>query len=64
MALEPKQVGAWLFKRDSGESGSVVEEIVVDPETGLFPTDYREVSEALYNESAMIFNRLQESSEE
>ncbi len=64
VALEPKHVGAWLFKRDSGESGSVVEEIVIDPETGLFPADYREVSEALYNESAMIFNRLQESSEE
>ncbi len=63
MALEPKQVGAWLFKPDSAESGSVVEEIVVDPETGLFPTDYNKVSEALYNESAMIFNRLQESSE-
>ena len=41
--------------------GSVVEEVVLDPETGLFPTDYDSVSETLYNEGAEIYNRLQES---
>ena len=57
VALSPKEVGAWLFK--PGAEGSVVEEIEVDAETGLFPTDYDEVSQSLYNEGADIFNRLQ-----
>ena len=58
VALAPEEVGAWLFK--PGPEGSVVEEVEVDPETGLFPTDYDEVSQSLYNEGADIFNRLQE----
>lgn len=44
-ALRPDQVGAWLFKH---------------AETGLYPTDYDDVSETLYNQSAEIFNRAQE----
>ena len=62
VALSPKEVGAWLFK--PGAEGSVVEEVEVDAETGLFPTDYDEVSQALYNEGADIFNRLQEGPRE
>ncbi|MCY4633025.1 MAG: AAA family ATPase [Acidobacteria bacterium] len=62
VALSPEEVGAWLFK--PGPQGSVVEEVEVDPETGLFPTDYDEVSQSLYNEGADIFNRLQEGSRE
>ena len=62
VALSPEEVGAWLFK--PGPEGSVVEEVEVDPETGLFPTDYDEVSQSLYNEGADIFNRLQEGPRE
>jgi hypothetical protein len=62
VALSPEEVGAWLFK--PGPGGSVVEEVEVDPETGLFPTDYDEVSQSLYNEGADIFNRLQEGPRE
>ena len=62
VALSPEEVGAWLFK--PGSEGSVVEEVEVDPETGLFPTDYDEVSQSLYNEGADIFNRLQEGPRE
>ena len=58
IALEPASVGAWLFKPRSSEEGFRVEEIVLDPETGLYPTGYDAVSEALYNEGAAIFNRL------
>ena len=58
VALSPEEVGAWLFK--PGRKGSVVEKVELDPETGLFPTDYDEVSQSLYNEGANIFNRLQE----
>ena len=36
-----------------------MEEVKLDNETGLYPTDYDAVSEALYNESASIFNRIQ-----
>ena len=62
VALSPEEVGAWLFK--PGPEGSVVEEVEVDPETGLFPTDYDEVSQSLYNEGADIFNRVQEGPRE
>ncbi len=60
-ALEPEKVGAWLFKPSNRSKGSVVEEVTFDPETGLYPTGYDAVSEALYNESADIYNRIQES---
>ncbi len=58
--LRPQDVGAWLFKPTQRPKGAVVEEVVLDPETGLFPTDFDLVSETLYNEGAEIFNRLQE----
>ena len=60
-ALNPNDVGAWLFKPSNRPKGSVVEEITLDPETGLYPAGYDLVSEALYNEGAMIYNRIQES---
>ena len=59
-ALSSQQVGVWLFTPSDAAEGSVVEEITLDPETGLFPTDYDAVSEALYDQSAQIFNRIQE----
>ena len=60
-ALDPDQVGAWLFKPSNRPKGSVVEEVALDPETGLYPTGYDAVSEALYNEGADIYNRIQEN---
>ena len=60
VALHKGEVGAWLFKQCKRPKGSKVEEIQMDPETGLFPTDYGVVSEALYNEGAEIFNKLSE----
>ena len=64
VALSPHEVGAWLFKPCKRPKGSVVEEVKLDPETGLFPTDYGKTTETLYNEGARIFNRLQEGDEE
>ncbi len=61
VALRPEQVGAWLFTPKLRPRGSVVEEIGLEEETGLYPAGYDEVSEALYNESAEIFNRLQKT---
>ena len=63
VALEPSQVGAWLFKPSQRPRGSVVQEVKPDPQTGLFPTDFDDVSMALYNDGAEIFNRLQEEQE-
>ena len=64
VALRPDEVGAWLFKPKSRPKGSVVEEVKLDEETGLYPTGYDAVSEALYNESARLFNRIQEGNSE
>ena len=58
-ALRPDQVGAWLFKQKLRPRGSVVEEVKLDAETGLYPTDYEDVSLALYNDGVDIFNRIQ-----
>ena len=60
VALRPDDVGAWLFKPGANRMGSVVEEVVLDPDTGLYSADYAAVSEALYNDSAAIFNRQQD----
>lgn len=59
VALSPGDVGAWLFKPCKRPKGSVVEEVKLNPETGSFPTDYDDVSLALYNEGASIFNQRQ-----
>ena len=63
-ALRPDQVGAWLFKLKMRPRGSVVKEIKMDEETGLFPTDYDDVSLDLYNDGVKISNRTQDSDTE
>lgn len=64
VALSPRDVGAWLFKPGLPSGGSVVEEVLFDDETGLYPSDYDSVSEVLYNEGAAIFNRLRQIRED
>jgi hypothetical protein len=58
-ALRPDHVGAWLFVPLDGSEGVEVKEIELDPETGVYPTDFDDVSETLYNDGAAIFNRIQ-----
>ena len=60
LALTPDEVGAWLFKpkRHPEDSGSVVEEIPLDMESGTFPAGYGEITESLYNDWARISNRI------
>ena len=62
--LEAGDVGAWLFQDALDGEGSTVSEIEVDPETGLFPTDFGAVSDALYNEHASISNALESDADE
>ena len=59
VALRPAEVGVWLFEPRLRPRGAVVSELGLDEETGLYPAGYGEVGEALYNEGAEIFNRLQ-----
>ena len=57
LALDPKEVGVWLFQHKPEQGGAVVEEVTIEPESGLFPTGYDEIGLALYRQSASIFNR-------
>ena len=60
-ALRPEEVGIWLFRKDGSNSGSTVEEIPFDRIEGVEPRDYEDVAEALYNRSADLQNRLEET---
>ena len=60
VALEPDQVGAWLFKPDATGESSTVNEIPLDDESGLYPTDFEDVAVAMHNDWAEIFSRLGE----
>ena len=61
VALGHEEVGVWRFEESKRPKGSVVREVELDDDTGLFPAGYDAVSEALYDESARTFNRLQRS---
>ena len=61
VAIEPGDVGVWLFDSGMEHGGSVVSRLDLDPETGLYAADHDAVSEALYNEGADIFNRFQDT---
>lgn len=56
--LERASVGAWLF--ELGDVGSTTSEIPLDSESGMYDAGFPDVSQALYNEWAMIDSRLQE----
>ena len=59
-SLRPDEVGVWLFKTTRRPKGSMVKEVTLDSEAGLYSSGFEEVSETLYNESAEIYNRKQE----
>ena len=57
-ALPPDRFGAWLFRRKKRRSGSFVEEIPFDPDSGGLDSGYGDVADALYNTWAEIGNRI------
>ena len=59
-ALSPDQVGIWLFDQEREQGGVTLKEVELDAESGLYSTGFDDVSEALYNDNARIFNRRQE----
>ncbi len=57
VALQPEEVGAWLFQPKNRPRGSVVKEIPLDDDSGLFPSGFDEVAVALHNKWAEISSR-------
>ncbi|WP_081758989.1 AAA family ATPase [Thioalkalivibrio sp. HK1] len=58
IALNPEQVGIWLFKKKKSPKGSVVEEMTWEKENGIYRSDYEAISENLYNKNASIYNEI------
>ena len=58
-ALRPRDIGVWLFDRNSPAGGSTVREIPFDRIDGVQPADYEDVAERLYNRSAHLQDRLE-----
>ena len=59
--LHPSEVGTWLFRQSATDSGSTIQEIPFDRSEGVEPEEYYDVAEELYNRSADLQNRLEES---
>lgn len=59
--LHPRDVGIWLFRNGGTGQGSVVQEIPYDHTDGVEPSEYEDVSEALYNRAADLQDRIEES---
>ena len=59
-ALDPEQVGVWLFESKLRPKGSMVKEICLG-ESGLFPSGFDDVAMALHNDWADISSRTQKS---
>lgn len=64
VALSPEQVGVWLFEPKNRPGGSIVKEIPLDEESGLFPTGFGDVAVALHNEWADISGEIGEEGKE
>ena len=63
LALEPDQVGVWLFEPKNQPRGSVVREIPLDIEMGSFDSGFAEVMESLYSTWAKLTRATQADSE-
>lgn len=60
VVLHPDQVGAWLFKKGQHPGGTTVGKIDLD-ESGLYPTDFSAVGEALYKDwTRMVQDRSED----
>ena len=60
-ALNPDEVGVWLFEPKQRPRGSVVKEIRFDEEFGGFRSGFDEVAMGTYNDYATISNRIERS---
>ena len=60
-ALNPEEVGVWLFEPKQRPRGSVVKEIPFDAEFGGFRSGFDDVALGTYNDYAEISNRIEGS---
>ena len=60
-ALNPEDVGVWLFRPKTRPKGSVVEEIPLGEEYGGYSESFSDVAFATYNSHAEISNRIEEA---
>lgn len=60
-ALNPEEVGVWLFEPKQRPKGSVVKEVPFDAEYGGFRSGFDEVAMGTYNDFAEISNRIEGS---
>ena len=60
-ALDPNEVGVWLFEPKQRPKGSVVKEIPFDAEFGGFRSGFDDVALGTYNKYAEISNRIERS---
>ena len=60
-ALNPDEVGVWLFEPKQRPRGSVVKEIPFDEEFGGFRSGFDEVAMGTYSDYAKISNRIERS---
>ncbi len=58
-ALNPEEVGVWLFEPKQRPKGSVVKEVPFDAEYGGFRSGFDEVAMGTYNDYAEISNRIE-----
>ena len=58
-ALDPRDVGVWLFEQGEGDEGSHVKELPFDLNEGGFATGYEDTARLTYNQWAAIHNLLQ-----
>ena len=59
-ALDPRDVGVWLFERGEDDDGSHVKELPLDLNQGGFKSGYEDTARLTYNQWAAIHNLLQE----
>ena len=58
-ALDPRDVGVWLFERGEGDDGSHVKELPLDLNQGGFKSGYEDTARLTYNQWVAIHNLLQ-----
>ncbi len=59
-ALDPDDVGVWLFEPKKSPKGTIVKEIPFDVEFGGFRSGFDDVAVGTYNDYARISNRIEE----
>lgn len=59
--LKADEAGIWLFRQDAASGASQVEEIPFDRIEGIEPQEYEAVAADLYNRSAKLQNRWEET---